>query len=598
MKIKAFLLILFSALSLISACSPLTSTIPGYPATTTLTTNGDLNPSISKPTQTLSPSPTFLPSLTPTETATPFPMVTAERIPVIEYHNPSFRLNDNVMMKPEWFEDQMNWLSVNGYYTLSGTDLVNFLNGGALPQKSVALSFDMGVARHTEYSQIIIPTLRKYGLKAIVFLVVNTNLIGDDCGQGERFCWSELKSWSDEGLISVESHGIWHQDYKTLDINSQKQDAGDSKRLIEENIGKPVHGFAYPYDSVNKKSFDLLRSLGYEFALAGNTRSDRSVYLGDSERYNLPRLYPYSNPASYPHIGTRSGKTFDQLIQDQTALVGLPAPIPTQTDSPDQVSTDPIQLSETPVSANTTPNPAEISSAEEYLVLCNQINTTKDQALRVYQLNHILFPIDLSPSTQAALPFEAKRVPSCNARPINHPLAIILHFTRGPLSGAINTFQKQGNTSAHYIIDRDGSVYQVLPENLGAYHVSCYGLRSNCVPSCPICDGPDGRLVEPATQSIGIELVNQGQVIPASFEGLIYEDYSMSFNYRYWEDYPESQIRSLVLLVNDIRERWGIPLDMVMGHYRVNTNSDPGPALNLFWTRYGNPSRPAIFPSP
>jgi len=37
-------------------------------------------------------------------------------------------------------------------------------------------------------------------------------------------------------------------------------------------------------------------------------------------------------------------------------------------------------------------------------------------------------------------------------------------------------------------------------------------------------------------------------------------------------------------------------LDMVMGHYRINTNSDPGPALNLFWDRYGNPFRKAIFP--
>jgi hypothetical protein len=133
---------------------------------------------------------------------------------------------------------------------------------------------------------------------------------------------------------------------------------------------------------------------------------------------------------------------------------------------------------------------------------------------------------------------------------------------------------------------------------LGAYHVSCYGLRSNCVASCPICDGPDGNFVEPATQSIGIELVNQGQVIFGSFAGPIYEDYSMSFNYRYWEDYPEAQIRSLILLVNDIRTRWVIPLEMVLGHNRINTNSDPGPALNLFWDRYGYPPRKSIFPSP
>jgi hypothetical protein len=39
----------------------------------------------------------------------------------------------------------------------------------------------------------------------------------------------------------------------------------------------------------------------------------------------------------------------------------------------------------------------------------------------------------------------------------------------------------------------------------------------------------------------------------------------------------------------------GIPPEMVVGHYRVNEKSDPGPALNLFWERPGNPPRPAIF---
>jgi N-acetyl-anhydromuramyl-L-alanine amidase AmpD/peptidoglycan/xylan/chitin deacetylase (PgdA/CDA1 family) len=573
---------------LLSACTP---SIIGNPVPLVTTSNAlpaDWIPTATQPSQTPSPIPTetWPPSPTPTL------MVKAERIPIIEYHNPTFILNDEVMMTPEWFESQMRWLAENGYTTLSAANLVDFLNGGAYPQKSVILSFDIGVDRHTEYSQIVIPTLRKYGLTALVFLVVNSNLVGNTCNQGETFCWSELRAWAEEGLISVESHGIWHLDYQTLDIATQQEDAGESKRLIEANIGQPVLGFGYPFDSINLQTTSILKSFGYQFAVGGYTRSDRSVYLGDSERYNLPRLYPYSNPAVYPLLSTNNGKTFEQMIQDQTALLGI-TPIPTD---PTPVPT--YQVTNTPDATPGTPSPTEVTSITDYLVLCDQIDATQDPVLRVYLLNHLIFHIDISPSTQAALPAPVKLIPSCNARPTNQPRAIILHFTRGALTGAMTTFQKKDNTSAHYIIDRDGTVYQVLPENLGAYHVSCYGLRSNCVPSCPICDGPDGKLVEPATQSIGIELVNQGQVIPTSFDGPVYEDFSMSFNYRYWEDYPEAQLKSLVLLVNDIRSRWDIPLDMVMGHYRINTNSDPGPALNLFWERYGNPPRPPIFPTP
>lgn len=546
------------------------------------------------------PTATDIPSATASPIPSPVPtqMVRAERIPIIEYHNPTYNDNNSVMMTPEWFEAQMHWLSENGYKTLSAVELANFLDGGAYPQKSVVLSFDLGVGKHTEYTQIVIPTLRKYGFTAIVFLLVNTNLVGDTCNVEESLCWSELRSWSDEGLISVESHGIFHNDYKTLDATAQKQDAGDSKQLIEANIGTPVLGFAFPYDSVDPRSFDILKGLGYKFAAGGFTRADRSVYLGDPNRYNLPRVYPYSNKTVYPRLSSMGNMTFEQMIQAQTSLIGFATPTATRSEdsTPTQNSKN-FSTTQT-ATASGTPKFVRVTSVEDYMVICSLINKTTDPVLRVYQLNHLVFPMNLSADTQAQLPAPVVIKPSCNVRPKNEPRAIILHFTRGPLTGAIDTFQKDENTSAHYIIDRDGSVYQVVPEELGAYHVSCYGLRSNCVPSCPICEDTAGKFVEPATQSIGIELVNQGQVIADSFKGSIYEDYSMSFNYRYWEDYPAAQIKSLVLLVNDIRKRWNIPLDMVMGHYRINTNSDPGPALNLFWDRYGNPPRKAIFPTP
>jgi N-acetyl-anhydromuramyl-L-alanine amidase AmpD/peptidoglycan/xylan/chitin deacetylase (PgdA/CDA1 family) len=583
-KYTYFVFLLLLLLLLPSACAPKGNILEPL-ATASNTIPANWIPTSTLPTQTVvaSPSATQPPSATPTQ------MVIAERIPIVEYHNPTYLQGDEVMMTPEWFEEQLRWLSDNGYTTLNSAQLVDFLNGGSYPQKSVVLSFDIGVARHSEYAQIVIPSLRMYGLNAIIFLVANTNLIGDECNLGETFCWSELRSWSDEGLISIESHGIWHNDYTTLNEADQRLDAGLSKNLIEENIGKPVLGFAYPYDEVNPQAFEILKSLGYQFATAGYSRSDRSVLQGDSERYSLPRVYPYSNPDVYPNLSTANGLTFEQMIQDQTRLIGLATLTPTQKASNNQATT-------MPVTATPTSNTIVISSPAEYISMCNIIDKTADQVLRVYQLNHLIFKMDLSPETQAALPAPVKLIPSCNIYPNNQPRAIVLHGTRGPLTGAITTFQKLDNTSAHYLIDRDGTVIQLVPESLGAYHASCYGTRSICIASCPICEDADGKFVEPATQSIGIELVNAGTVTnPDTFKGPIYEDFNMSFGYRYWDDYPEAQVRSLILLINDIRERWDIPLDMVMGHYRINTNTDPGPALNLFWDRYGNPPRPAIF---
>ena len=302
-------------------------------------------------------------------------------------------------------------------------------------------------------------------------------------------------------------------------------------------------------------------------------------YRWDKEPYYLPRVYPYSNPDIYPGFSSNSGMTFDEVMinQDQFDRIGWTPALP-QTRTNSQLQ--PIRLEhrsrEPPIQCG------------DYMAACNTINKVSDPVLRIYQIKSDDIGISISIlKHQAQLPAPVTLVPSCNYHVENNPRAIVLHSTRGPLTGAITTFQAKDNTSAHYIIDRDGTVYQVLPESLGAKHLS-----SICIESSPICDDGQGNSVDQQhNPSESNWLMGDTVNDPDDYEWPVYEDYAMAFGYRYWDDYPEAQIRSLVLLVNDIRTRWDIPLDMVMGHYRINTNTDPGPALNLFWDRYGNPSR-------
>ena len=198
----------------------------------------------------------------------------------------------------------------------------------------------------------------------------------------------------------------------------------------------------------------------------------------------------------------------------------------------------------------------------------------------IYAADSLQLEPDLSKETRERLHVVYR--PSCNYDHKNSPQAVILHFTRGDfLEGAIATLRNPGGPSIHYIIDRDGTVVQMVPESMAAAHVSCDTREADC----------------PALGSIGIELVNRGQVNPDYFFRPIFEDYQMSFGWRWWEDYPEAQLQALRWVVFDLTRRWGIPLDPthVLGHYRINQKADPGPALNLFWTRFGNPVRPAIF---
>jgi peptidoglycan/xylan/chitin deacetylase (PgdA/CDA1 family) len=296
------------------------------------------------PTDTQVDSPTPFQPASPTVTLTPTQIVPAAHIPIIEYHYSEYNVGNTVMMKTEWFESQMAWLADNGFTTLSAADVIAYLNGAVFPQKSVILSFDLGTARRDNFTTVIIPTLQKYNFKGLFFLLVNDGVISDTCDNSGKFCWDDLRQWQQEGIASIESHGLTHPDYATLTVAEMRWDAGQAFKIISAKLGTPPLAFAYPFDSVPTAAPAVIKSLGYQFAVGGYTRYDRTVEVMDADRYSLPRVYPYSNMTIYPVIGGSKGKTYDQMVTDLIMGAGiLPTPVlartATLTSSPTLTST-------------------------------------------------------------------------------------------------------------------------------------------------------------------------------------------------------------------------------------------------------------------
>lgn len=264
-------------------------------------------PSIATPTPiTPAPAAVSIPNLSSTST---------RKVPALEYHHSSFTLNSNTMMTPQWFESQMKWLRDNNFYALNADEFASYLAGAHHPpEKSVLLTFDLGTAHFDDFTNVIVPALRKYNLRGVLFLVVNVT--SDQCANGYA-CWSRLREWQTEGVLSVQSHGMTHPDYAKSSKQQIQYDAEQSKKVIEARLGIPVIAFAYPYDSAPAAAQSIVKALGYKFALSGNTRSDKSVTARDPLLYNLPRYYPYSGIGTYPTIyGTTL--TFEQMMLGAT----------------------------------------------------------------------------------------------------------------------------------------------------------------------------------------------------------------------------------------------------------------------------------------
>ncbi|CAM4117630.1 N-acetylmuramoyl-L-alanine amidase XylA [Novosphingobium lubricantis] len=140
-----------------------------------------------------------------------------------------------------------------------------------------------------------------------------------------------------------------------------------------------------------------------------------------------------------------------------------------------------------------------------------------------------------------------REVPSPNWNARKLPLSmVVLHYTGMETAEAAleRLCDPAAEVSAHYLIDEDGTVIQLVDEAHRAWHAGRASWRG---------------VTDINSASIGIELVNPGH----------------EFGYR---PFPDAQIEALLPLLSDILKRHDIPRANVVGHSDVAParKSDPG----------------------
>jgi len=237
----------------------------------------------------------------------------ASRIPALEYHGTEYNGGPTIQMRPEWFLAQMQWLSDNGYQTLTNDEILQFVQGIARPpRKACILRFDVGLAILKEIREVILPALQTFGFHATFYALTSSIR---DTPYKNCICWSDLLEWEQTGLVEIGSHGVYHPDYRKAATATRVWDARVSKRIIESKLGHPISSFAFPYDSVPNHPDLLLKLFDYRLAFAGYTRLDRSVQFNDPTPFALPCYYPYSGQKIYPIITATKTLTFEQMIE-------------------------------------------------------------------------------------------------------------------------------------------------------------------------------------------------------------------------------------------------------------------------------------------
>ena len=147
---------------------------------------------------------------------------------------------------------------------------------------------------------------------------------------------------------------------------------------------------------------------------------------------------------------------------------------------------------------------------------------------------------------RAGIPTEWRPSPNFNERRPNY---VVIHYTSDRTAEeSLRTLTSPAlEVSAHYLVGRDGRIYQLVDERARAWHagVSRWGADTDINSS-----------------SIGIELDNDGR-----------------------QPFPEAQIDALLRLLADLRERYRIPAANVLGHSDVAPRRKVDPGRLFPWKR-------------
>lgn len=211
---------------------------------------------------------------------------------ILCYHSVEPTWESPLAVHPDDFDRHCAWLA-RRRRVLPLHDAVERLDGsGRLPRGMAVITLDDGFeALHTH----ALPIIHRYQLPTTVFLVAQTLT-----PVGKSVDWVRtpppwpLRTLSVEQVLEMQSAGVdfqshsWaHHDLPELDVDRCVKDLRDSRKLLEELLGRPVGLLAYPRGLHDERVRQAAAQAGYTHALALPEGPEQAG------RYAIPRVGIY-----------------------------------------------------------------------------------------------------------------------------------------------------------------------------------------------------------------------------------------------------------------------------------------------------------------
>lgn len=213
-----------------------------------------------------------------------------EKYRILTYHRigiPRTRRYEKFTVPPWRFARQAGILQLLGYQFLSLDNVASWLKGEQKKAgRPVVLTFDDGYEDLYDHA---FPVLRAQQITAVVFLVVERQIDAwnnwGDKGPLNLLSWPKVKEMSDAGIV-FGSHTLTHPHLTRCNEKDLRAEVTDSKKIIEDRLGREVRHFCYPYSDYDERVEDMVREAG--FATACTTQ--KGAVLAGTDPLRLPRL--------------------------------------------------------------------------------------------------------------------------------------------------------------------------------------------------------------------------------------------------------------------------------------------------------------------
>lgn len=176
------------------------------------------------------------------------------------------------------FLDHLAW--IRGHRRVAG--LLELAGSNPVADDAVAVTFDDGYLDNYEFA---IPACVERGIPATVFIAWDA--LGSPAFRGGLPVMSraQVRELAELPGLSIGSHTLSHPKLSRLTPEAQRIEIGDSKKALEDWLGKTVDMFCYPFGDYAPITADIVRACGYRLAVTtrvGAFRTDRP--------FEIPRI--------------------------------------------------------------------------------------------------------------------------------------------------------------------------------------------------------------------------------------------------------------------------------------------------------------------